>query len=95
MADEGAYITSIPGRLLDFYLWEGKPAVVYEEDGVKRAAYFEPPDRFYEMDPWLLEWGDLAGVAFPQPIDRFSFGLHIDLARSENAAKHKEDARAE
>lgn len=85
MSDERPYITSIPGTLRDFYLWEGKPAVVYEENGVKKAAYFEPPDRFYELDPWLLEWGDLAGMASPQPINRLSFELRIDLARQEHA----------
>ena len=92
MPDEGTYITSIPGRLIDFYLWEGKPAVVYEENGVKKAAYFKPPDRFYDLDPWLLEWGDLAGVANPQPINSLSFAIYIDLAQHRYAAEHREDA---
>lgn len=92
MAGEEPYITSIPGKPLDFFLFEGNPCLVYEENSERKAARFEPPDRFYPMDPWILDWGDIAGVAFPQPISEYSFALRVNLARQEYEEQRKADA---
>jgi hypothetical protein len=91
VADEQRYITGIPGEPLDFFLYQGRPCLVYEGDGERKAARFEPPDRFYQMDPWILDWGDLAGVAYPQPISRYGFELYVRLDRFDYEARKKAD----
>jgi hypothetical protein len=93
MADEEHYITSIPGEPKEFFMFEGYPCLTYEENGERKAARFEPPDRFYPMDPWILDWGDIAGLAYPQPISEFSFGLRVQLYRQGYEEQKKAEAK--
>jgi hypothetical protein len=95
MADEEPYITSIPGEPLDFFRYKGRPCLVYEENGERKAASFEPPDRFYPVDPWILDWGDIAGVAYPQPISQYSFELYVQLDRMEYEAQKQAEAEGD
>lgn len=36
------YITSIPGEMTSFFMYEGRPCVVYEHNGERKGAYFVP-----------------------------------------------------
>jgi hypothetical protein len=90
MADEERHMTEIPGEPLEYFLYQRCPCVIYEENGVRKAARFEPPDRFYPMDPWILDWGDIAGLAYPQPISEYSFALYVALDRQDYEAEKKE-----
>lgn len=78
--EESNVIVSLPGEPLEFFLLGGRPALIYEENGERKAAYYEPPDHFHPIDPWYLDWGDLAGVGDAQPISQFSFGVRLQIA---------------
>lgn len=67
MADEECHTISLPGEPQEFFLLGGRPALIYKENGERKAAFYEPPDRFHPVDPWVLDWGDLAGVATLNP----------------------------
>jgi hypothetical protein len=88
-ADGKPYRTSLPCEPYQCFNLDGCLCCTYIENGVKKAARFEPPNRFYPMDPWVLEWGDIAGVAYPQLINSFSWGLKLALSAGPQKAKRK------
>jgi hypothetical protein len=73
------YRQGLPCNPEECFKLDGYLCCTYTENGVRKAARFQKPNRFYPIDPWLLEWGDIAGVCKPFKIHTFSFGLQTAL----------------
>lgn len=59
---DGVYRTDVPtSDSTPYYIWRGRAAVIYEENGERKAAVFVGPNRFYPEDLWYFKWADLAG----------------------------------
>jgi hypothetical protein len=99
--DGKPYLTELPGSVYRCYNLDGYPCCTYKDNGVTKAVRVEAPDRLYPMDPWLLEWGDLGGVCYAQPMNRLSFSLRVALQQpvqedppaAEGTAQAKKAAR--
>jgi hypothetical protein len=80
--DGKPYFSEPPGEPDQCFILDGYLCFTYIKDGTTKAIRFEAPDRFFPMDPWLLEWGDLGGVCYPQLVSRYSFSLRIGLQQA-------------
>jgi len=91
---EGVYITEINDESAGYYIWRGRPAVIYTENGVNKAAVFVGPNRFYPEEMWYFEWADLAGGPYPAPTSPWNYESmmeqekwNYDLAKASAARK--------
>ena len=91
MANEEPYRTQIPDWLQDCYLYEDQLIAEFEEDGTIKTFAFEPPDRWrrIELDPWLFEWADIAGVPYPRSIPQFVFEDYVELRKRQYSQEQK------
>ncbi len=97
MADEEPYITSIPGEMTGFFIYRGRPCVIYEENGERKGGRFVPPDRFYPIDPTIDDYADLyAGCPHhTTPISRFDFEIYVALDKQEYERATKDESEKE
>jgi hypothetical protein len=71
---DGIYRTDVPAESGAHYIWRGRAAVIYRENGEKKAAVFVGPDRFYPEDLWYFEWADVVpGRPYPAPTSPETF----------------------
>jgi hypothetical protein len=73
------YRVGLPCDPKECFTLDGYSCCIYIEDGIRKAAYFMMPDRFYPMDPWFLDWGDIGGVCYAHKTHNVSFNLNVAL----------------
>lgn len=102
MADENpedTYITSIPGEMTGFFMFRGSPCVIYEENGERKGGRFEPPDRFYPIDPTIDDYADLIPGISPHttPLSQWEFEMYVglDIQEYKQALKDKNESQIE
>jgi hypothetical protein len=90
------YRIGLPCDPKECFTLDGFSCCIYIEDGIRKAAYFMMPDRFYPMDPWFLDWGDIGGVCYAHKTHNMSFNLNVALkmaSAKKTAAPERTPAR--